>query len=586
MIIPKQRLPPPLVENQVRLFSNSDGKWLVFSSPVEIVVARTASEVLPALATIEHLVEEQGYAAAGWVSYEAAPAFDGALTVHHDDSGFPLLWFGIYPVPLYEEPPAVEELPPLDWQPTVSREQYIQAVREIKRLIAAGETYQVNYTFRRRARLAHANAAGLLSLLAQQPPYYGGCITTDQWIIASGSPELFFRLDQDRIVSRPMKGTAPRGRWSEEDVHHQRQLHRSRKNRAENIMIVDMVRNDLGRMATRSSVIVPSLFTVEQYPTLLQMTSTVEARTSASLSAIFQALFPPASITGAPKATTMEIIARLERQPRRIYTGTMGYLLPGRQAQFAVAIRTLLYDRQQEEVEYGVGSGIVWDSDPEEEFRECRTKTRICAPGYPPFALLETLLWTNAGGYHLLEEHCLRLEASARYFAYPFDRPAFFCQLADAATGFSADRCRVRVTLQADGTLDLIHQPLATVAATATVALAAEPVNTDDIFLYHKTTHRAVYDQARHALPQADDVLLYNERGELTESTIANMLMEINGSLYTPPVRCGLLAGTARARLLAEGVIRERVLPVSLLEKGWPLYLINSVRGRYRAVMV
>lgn len=575
-------------KNQALFFDDATRKWLRFSSPLEVLVAHTVDDVLPLLATVEQRVDQQGYAAAGWISYEASPAFDDALVVNRDTSGFPLVWFGIYDGPVHGRQPKEPSLPTLSWKPTVNDDEYKHAIALIKQLIANGDTYQVNYTFRQHAKLAAKNVQGLLSMLNQQPPYFGGCISTPEWLITSGSPELFFSLDRQHIVSRPMKGTAPRGINSETDADLAQQLYTSVKNRAENVMITDMVRNDISRIADEGSLRVPEMFTIEQYPTLLQMTTTVEAETRAPFTGILKGLFPPASITGAPKARTMEIIAQLETTPRRIYTGTMGFLLPGRRAQFNVAIRTLLYDRQQEQLEYGVGSGIVWDSDPEEELQECRTKTKICDPQPASFALLETIYWSKKQKYTLLEEHCSRLDASARYFGYPFNTQKFVQGLTDLAATFTESNCKVRVTLQKDGTLQYKHEPFPAPEKnqTVTVALAKKPIDRTDRFLYHKTTNRTVYEQARAARPKADDVLLYNEQEELTESTIANIIMEIEGALYTPPLRCGLLPGTARAHLLATGQIKEKVLPVALLEKGYPLYLVNSVRGRYQAIMV
>lgn len=575
-------------KNQALFFNDATRKWLRFSSPREVLVAHTVDDVLPLLATLEQRVEKEGYAAAGWISYEASPAFDDALVVNIDTSGFPLLWFGIYDEPIHEQQPKERSLPILSWEPTVSDDEYKRAIAQIKQLIANGDTYQVNYTFRQHAKLAAANAQGLLSMLNQQPPYFGGCISTPEWLISSGSPELFFSLDRQYIVSRPMKGTAPRGINCEADAQLAQQLYTSIKNRAENVMIADMVRNDLSRIAGKGSVRVPEMFAIEKYPTLFQMTTTVEAETRASLAGILKGLFPPASITGAPKAHTMEIIAQLETTPRRIYTGTMGFLLPGRRAQFNVAIRTLLYDRQLQQLEYGVGSGIVWDSDPEEELQECRTKTRICDPQPASFELLETMYWSKEQKYTLLEEHCSRLTASARYFCYPFNKQDFVQGLTDLAAAFTDSHYKIRITLHKEGNLQFDYQPLPPPKKdyTVTVALAQEPVDSTDRFLYHKTTNRTVYEQARAACPKADDVLLYNQHEELTESTIANIIMEIDGTLYTPPMSCGLLPGTARARLLATGQINEKVLPVSLLKKGYPLYLVNSVRGRYQATMI
>ena len=364
---------------------------------------------------MEQAVVQDGLYAAGFVSYEAAPAFDGSLVVN-DDGHFPLLWFGLYEGVEEVELPAARALNdaagaptssrlcaagnpaiPLgpanalsrleagapDWQASVGREEFDEAMARIKALIRSGDTYQVNYTYRLRTPFAGNPWNLFLRLVAAQDPPYGAFLDTGEWVICSASPELFFRLDGTRIQCRPMKGTAARGRTQAEDLAQAQALQASEKERAENVMIVDMVRHDLGRVAQPGSVKVARLFEVERYPTIWQMTSTVEAQTEAGLGEIFQALFPAASVTGAPKVRTMQIIADLEPLPRRLYTGAIGFFAPGRRAQFNVAIRTLLVNRKTGFAEYGVGSGITWDSDPEAEWQECRAKARILAPQCP-----------------------------------------------------------------------------------------------------------------------------------------------------------------------------------------------------------
>ncbi|WP_161629973.1 chorismate-binding protein [Desulfogranum mediterraneum] len=573
-----------LAPDQAALYDAAAGGWLHFQQPRKILVAQRLEEVVPLLRRLEELTARHGWAAAGWLSYEAAPACDPALPVQPDPSGFPLAWF------LLCEPPAAMSAPgascaiPFSWSPSIEDQAYLAGVARIKELISRGDSYQVNYTYRLRAPLAPAHEHNLLALLRQEPPFYGGLISSRDWLISSGSPELFFTRQGRQLISRPMKGTAPRGRDAAEDQELAAGLRASLKNRAENVMIVDMVRNDLGRIARPGSVRVKELFALERYPTLFQLTSTVEAESRSSLAEIFQATFPPASITGAPKTRTMEIISELEPQPRRIYTGTMGFVLPDGRAQFNVAIRTLLVDRERREAEYGLGSGIVWDSDPEEELAECRTKARICTPPTPAFALLETMLWTPGQGYSLLPEHLERLQRSAIYFDYPLDLAAIRAELQRLAASLG-QRSRVRLLLHRDGRIGCSATEIAPLAADhqARVTLAPTPIPAPDPWFVHKTTRRSFYEQARQACPDHDDVLLYNARGELTESTIANLLISMDNTLYTPPLSCGLLPGTARASLLARGRIRERVLPRELLEQGHPLYLVNSVRGIYRA---
>ena len=332
------------------LYDASAGAWQLFDRPCEIVETCRHDEVMLCLRRVEQLVQSQGLHAAGFVSYEAAPAFDPALTVR-EDPGFPLLWFGLFPavetivlpsdapvgnalrgVPWNDRRNATEGVPyscDTPWQPSVTAEDYALVIARLREAIAAGETYQVNYTFRLRQPASRDPWDLFQTLIAGQHPPYAAYIETGRYAICSASPELFFDLDGQRVFSRPMKGTIARGRWYEEDTARGRELAASEKNRAENAMIVDMMRNDLGRIARLGSVQVSDLFRIERYPTLWQMTSCVSAETTAGLAEIFAALFPSASITGAPKANTMRIIARHETEPRRVYTGSIGWIAPG-----------------------------------------------------------------------------------------------------------------------------------------------------------------------------------------------------------------------------------------------------------------
>ncbi|MBX7250885.1 MAG: aminodeoxychorismate synthase component I [Candidatus Promineofilum sp.] len=397
-----------------------DGRWQRFSDAARIVVAWTAAEVAPALRAVEAAVDGEGLFAAGYLAYEAAAAF--GLSAHPPAAdGPPLLWFGLFRRREEVGPPAQSPAHRFGpWQAPLDFPAYAAALDAIKAAIARGDTYQANYTFPLRADFDGDPWALFAALSAAQWADYGAYLDLGRFVICSASPELFFHLDGDRILSRPMKGTAPRGLTTAGDRAQIDWLRRSEKNRAENVMIVDMIRNDLGRVAQVGSVAVPDLFAVERYPTLLQMTSTVTARTDAALSDILAAAFPCASITGAPKKRTMELLRVLESQPRGVYTGAIGAILPGRRAQFNVAIRTVVLDRARGAAVYGVGSGIVWDSDAAAEFEECRLKTRVLSvPPARPFRLLESLCWTPAAGYALREAHLRRLADSAEYFGYP-----------------------------------------------------------------------------------------------------------------------------------------------------------------------
>jgi para-aminobenzoate synthetase/4-amino-4-deoxychorismate lyase len=568
------------MSGQVIVHCPTEQRWLRFADPIEIVSARSVAEVIPALRLIEAQVHTRRLYAAGYLAYEAAPAFDAALHVR-SASTLPLLWFGLYEQAEPIELPAPDEsADPIEpWRPTVTWDEYARAIDAIKDHIAAGRTYQVNYTYRLRAPFA-GDAWQFFLHLARRQSHYAAYLDLDRWAICSASPELFFQLNGKTVISKPMKGTAPRGKTMAEDRWQMDWLHHSEKNRAENVMIVDMIRNDLGRIAQIGSVQVPRLFEVERYPTVLQMTSTVTAQTDASFADLMTALFPCASITGAPKVSTMKIIADLETTPRGVYTGAIGFLTPNRFAQFNVAIRTVTIDREAGQAEYGVGGGIVWDSDTADEYRECEIKTRVLTDQPIEFDLLEALLWTPASSYFLLDRHTARLQESADYFGFRFDRAAWFDRLEEVCHSLSPVDHKVRTTLSRSGKLSISATPLSEISRPAVrrVALAQHPIDSNDVFLYHKTSRRATYDAARAARPDCDDVILWNERGEITESCTANVVIDQDGTLITPPIACGLLDGTLRAWLIDQKQIVERVIPIERLRAARRLSLINSVR--------
>ena len=593
--------------------------------------------------------EASGLFAAGFVSYEAAPAFDSALTTHPAD-GFPLLCLGLFhapdvlkdieaggrrsvgaPLPQHGSDGAspsnqksaykVGEL-----KPSVSKADFVAAIGEIKERIAEGATYQVNYTYRLNADFSGDAWAFFHELVKAQKTDYAAFVETDEYAICSASPELFFSLNDGKIVSRPMKGTARRGRTFSEDWKQAEALRNSEKDRAENIMIVDMIRNDIGRVAEPGSVETVSKYDVEKYPTVWQMTSTVQGQIKpqntpntrkfetegregskgetglgdlsdlgvGNLVEVMRALFPCASITGAPKAKTMEIIQGLETAPRKVYTGSIGFMTPRGEACFNVAIRTALIDQEAGRLEYGVGGGIVWDSDSEAEYEETLTKARVLTQPRPEFQLLETMLWEPENGVFLLDEHMQRLGKSAAYFDVPLDQYAVAHALEEKIHTCAGVNSKVRLLVSRDGSFEVQAIPQERDEGIAsTIALAKGPVDSQDVFLFHKTTHREVYEMAKAGFssfakatadkPDCDDVILWNERGEVTESTIANVVIRKDGKLVTPPVECGLLAGTFRRYLLEAGEIEEGIISVDDLKAADEVFLVNSVRRWQRA---
>ncbi len=433
-------------------------EWYRFCDPVDIVQTRQTQDVLSALDRVDQWISK-GFYAAGFITYEAASGIDHALKTW-PGSSLPLLWFGIYP-----QCEKMIRLPDSDgyqignWVASISPEMYRARIDRVRNYIAAGDTYQVNFTYRLRARFEGDALGFWQSLIRSQGARFSGFVDTTQWSICSASPELFFSLNGSRLICRPRKGTSPRGLTLEEDRQQKETLRLSEKNRAENAMIVDMVRNDLGRIASAGSVKVSSLFKVERYPTVLQMTSTVRSRSTASFCEIIRALFPCASITGAPKVRTMEIILEIEDEPRGIYTGCIGYLGPDRRGRFNVAIRTAVVDKKKKESEYGVGGGIVWDSHAAEEYEECRIKSAVLQTDWPEFELLETMLW-DGEKYFLLQEHLQRLEGSAEYFDFRVNIEAVRRRLLESANAFGKERLRVRLRVDRFGKITIEEVPI------------------------------------------------------------------------------------------------------------------------------
>lgn len=577
----------PEAENTVIIQEQLDSRpcWLCFQSPIEIVSTDRLEEVQKGLQYIEKSVAD-GLYAAGFLSYEAAPAMDGALKTS-STSRLPYLWFGLYKG--CEEVSLPENVDNDcfalgKWQPTVSSREYDRAIDRIKTHIRNGDTYQVNYTFRLRAAFSGDPWNFFLTLCRAQRSSYSAFINLNGYTICSVSPELFFSLNGTVLTSRPMKGTVSRGLTYQEDIQQVEWLQSSAKNRAENVMIVDMIRNDMGRIAEVGTVRVENLFAIEKYPSVHQMTSSVVSTTSAPVTEILRVMFPCASITGAPKVATMEIIADLEKGTRDIYTGCIGYMAPKRRAQFNVAIRTVLLDDLAGIAEYGVGGGIVWDSDTQEEYEECCMKARILTQPLPEFDLLESLLWEPQKGYFLLDEHLQRLEESARYFDFTVSLSEVRKALDALSAAFGSLKQKVRLTVSRSGKLTLKAQTLENVTLPAgwRVGIATEPVDRHTPFLYHKTTYRSPYAIALASQPGCRDVFLWNEDQVVTESTIANVVIDTPAGLITPTAKCGLLAGTFRDRLLAQGKIAEGIITLDDLRNAHTVFLINSVRGWMR----
>lgn len=557
------------------------------------------ADVRRVLAEIDAAVRDGAYAA-GFVTYEAAGAF--GLPVQDPEPGLPLVYFGLFAADAIE---SLSRLPGNghasvdDWEASIDHAAYLEAIRSIKARIEAGDTYQINFTFRLTAPFTGDPAALMRELYAGQAGPWSAYIDVGNHVICSASPELFFSLDGDRLVCRPMKGTGPRGYWPAQDDAQGEALKNSAKNRAENVMIVDMVRNDLGRVAQVGSVAAPALFEVERYPLQWQMTSTVTALAEQrSLLRLFEAMFPSGSITGAPKHSAMGIIRELETTPRGIYTGAIGYVSPRGRAHFSVAIRSVVIDRRAGTASFGTGSGVVWDSVDRDEYDECLLKARVIGtvgvqaerpPSYavgrvPGFRLLETLRWAPGEGFALLDRHLARIAASAACFDFPCDQDQIRAMLATAVEDLRGPT-RVRVLLDGEGSVLCEAVDLVGLPDPLRAALATTPVDPTDVLLYHKTTRREVYERAKASRPEADAVILWNEDGDVTEGTEANLVVTLAGQKVTPPVASGLLPGTMRAALLEQGAIHQRRVSIADLRVAEQVWLINSVRGWMRVVV-
>lgn len=560
----------------------------VFRDPVEIVAAHHIDDVRTAVRRVQDAVAD-GLHAAGYISYEAAPAFEPAMAVRPGHR-LPLVWFGIFRGPEALDPPAptggdvvAPENP--DWTPEWSRADYDAAFTAVREAIAAGRTYQVNLTTRLRATLDADPWAFHERMRRSQGRGYHAYLDLGRHVILSASPELFFRTRGREIVTRPMKGTRPRGRWPDEDRALQAALTSSEKDRSENLMIVDLLRNDLGRVCETGSVRAAALHEIERYRTVWQMTSTVRGRLrdDADLLDQLDALFPCGSVTGAPKISTMREIARLEPSPREVYCGAIGWVRPGGDATFSVPIRTAWLDRDTRRLEFGTGGGVVWDSTPDEEYAELRAKSVVVRDPWPELALLETLALRD-GRYTRRDRHLARMRASAVYFGFPFPDDDIHDALTNLATRHPHGDFLARLILAPDGAVSTHARPLGASDpsddALPRVRTAARPIDSRNPLLYHKTTHREPYDARTADLPDTIfDVLLHNERGEATEFSRGNVVAEIDGALLTPPLESGLLPGCLRQELLEEGTITEAVLPLEDIERAERLWFINSARG-------
>ena len=581
---------------------------LLFRRPHKRLVCMVGDDPARFLARADSF-REQGYFLAGWLAYEFGyllePCLRSFLPRKISGSEKPLGVLGVYNEPLVfdhktgsfsggqEWPTAEAEEDSFSCthlQSTLSRQQYLQAIKKIQEYICAGDTYQVNFTLHLDFLFNGSVGALYRTLRRNQSVSYSAWIRHDGRDILSFSPELFFAADPAKIRVRPMKGTMARGRTEAEDTEHRKELCSDPKNRSENVMIVDLLRNDLGRLlhaAGGGTVIPRSLFDVETYESLLQMTSTIDGVPAGngplSLTRLMTALFPCGSVTGAPKIRTMEIIHELEKQPRGVYCGAIGYAGPEKSC-FNVPIRTLELSGGQGRM--GIGSGIVADSDPESEWQESLLKGNFLTRREPEFQLIETLLLQSDNVFFLLDFHLERMADSARYFHFSYDPETVLSRLQETKIN-SKHNQRVRLLLHRDGRVEVTSTLLTEDSALSgqqQVFFSDQQVNPNDPHLFHKTTRRSLFDSERK--PANDrgcfEVLFTNTLDQVTEGAISNLFIRNSDNFLTPPVSCGLLAGTYRRMLLEEGRAVEQVLSVDDVLAAKEVYVANSVRGLVR----
>lgn len=559
---------------------------LVFQEPIAVLQAHSILEVHSTLEAVDQAVAD-GYWVAGYLAYEAGYAFEEVAS--EPSLPYPLLWFGVYDEPTRQagfdfadvaSPQSSFQVHDLAFR--LPRREYLDAIAAIKQYIREGDVYQINFTDAFTFSFKGDPWAFYEALRHRQRVAYGAFLQLEACTILSLSPELFFQREGNRIVTRPMKGTVKRGRTWEEDEQLRHWLAADEKSQAENLMIVDLLRNDLSVCCEPGTVRVPALFNTEAYETLIQMTSTVEGNLKDGIryADLFRALFPCGSVTGAPKIRAMKRIYQLESGARGVYCGAIGYISPKQQATFNVAIRTLVL--QEDKGVMGSGSGIVWDSDAEAEYDECMLKGQFLTltGAAHAFELIETMR-AEGGTVPLLDLHADRMETSAGYFRYRFNRAIFEQRVSEAAQR-TWSHAKVRVTLAEDGTLSVTDQPYAVPPEVQRVFIAPESVQSSDHFYFHKTTHRHFYerwyDQAR--AMGYDEVLFLNECGEVAEGSRTNVFIRKGSRLYTPPISSGLLGGVYRRHVLeTHPEASERVLYVEDLIQADEVLLCNALMG-------
>lgn len=588
------------------LFAKENSQTYIFSNPIAIIKCHQPEKIKATLQKLERFLRA-GYYLSGFLSYETGYAFEDKLFPKKQHR-FPLVWMGVFKKPVIFDhrrnsfingalfPPAKKSTFPENYKISklrlnTTKKRYLSNIKKIKRFIEKGDTYQVNYTIKYKFNFSGSPFCFYQTLRRNQPVSYGAFIKFDGSYILCFSPELFFRKKGAEIFVRPMKGTAQRGITPKADEKIKNTLKQDEKNKAENVMIVDLLRNDLGKISQIGSVFVPGLFNIEQYKTLFQMTSTIKSKLNKNINLLnlFSSLFPSGSVTGSPKIRTMQIIRQLEKEERKIYTGAIGFIQPDKTAVFNVAIRTILLNKHRGEM--GVGSGVTYSSDAKSEYEECKLKAQFLT--YPQFQLIETMRWSQKEGFFLLSGHLKRLKRSAIFFGFFYNEPRLKQHLKQAVKNLSkAFSYKIRLLLFEDGqiTIEVSKLDKPKIATKPKALLSNYSTSSCDPFLYHKTTQRRLYDQEykKYSRQGFYDVLFKNERGEITEGAISNIFIKKGHLFYTPPLGCGLLGGVFREFFLRQNkkIVKEKILTADELKKADEIYLVNSVRGMVKIRLI
>ncbi|MCF7876877.1 MAG: aminodeoxychorismate synthase component I [Candidatus Omnitrophica bacterium] len=584
------KLKPPYVFLDTAKKDGENRKSFLFSDAIDILTFKHNDSTELFFEKIENYLKK-GFWLAGYFCYEFGYYLEGALGKLQEKNDFPLAWFLVTAAPdkvELENPPYQQGKYPFvkNFKANISKNEYIKKVEKIKYFLKEGFSYQVNFTFKIKFDF-QGNPVTLYSYLrnSQPTPYTALVRPSENESLLSFSPELFIRSDGKKITTRPMKGTAARGANHSKDKKEKNKLASSKKTQAENVMITDLLRNDLGRISTEVSV--PALFSVEKHKTLYQMTSTVEAKLDKrkNLKDIFSSLFPCGSVTGAPKIKTMEIIKELEKEPRRAYTGSIGYIAPKRKSCFNVAIRTVQLEKERGEL--GVGGGILYDSKKNSEYREALLKADFFIKPKKSLKLVETILWSQDKGFWLLDLHLARLKRSSAYFSFPFYQDKIKKELEKKVKGKKKD-IKIRLLVDSKGKIDSFAARLEKTRQPVKVKINSQTIDPNDIFLYHKTTNRSFYDRERKKAQKEGffETIFLNKFKEVTEGTITNIFLEKKKKLLTPPVSCGLLEGVLRKHLIKEKKAFEKKLYLKDLKEADKIYIGNSVRGLLKANLI